>query len=86
MCYNILLPPNIGNGGDKVNVILYSTGCPNCKMLEKLLDKKNIPYTVNNNVDEMIAKGFMSAPNLEVDGKIMKFGEAAEWVAQYERN
>ena len=49
-------------------VILHSTGCPKCKILKMKLDKKNIPYEENLNVDidDMIAKGFKSMPILEV--------------------
>ena len=61
-------------------IILYSTNCSRCKVLEKKLDEKNITYTVNSDTDVMISKGFMSAPILEVNGEIMDFGKAVEWL------
>ena len=62
-----------------MEITLFSTNCPKCKMLEGLLKKKNIEYVVNTNVDEMIAMGFKSAPNLKVDDQIMDFATAWKW-------
>lgn len=63
-----------------MNVILYSTGCPKCVILEKKLEQKGIEYTVNNDIDLMTQKGFMSLPMLDVDGKELEFGEAVRWL------
>ena len=63
-----------------MNVILYSTNCPKCNILEKKLQSKNIVYVLETNIDLMINKGFSSAPMLEVDGKVMDFKSAIEWV------
>lgn len=60
--------------------ILYSTHCPRCRVLEAKLDKKGLPYTVIDDMDEMVAKGFKTAPVLEVNGEAMEFGEAIKWV------
>ena len=61
-------------------VKLYSTHCPKCKVLETKLKSKNIEYEECNDVDEMLSKGLTSVPYLEVDGKLMTFGEAVKWV------
>lgn len=63
-----------------MNVILYSTGCPKCKILETKLTQKNIEYSIFDDVDAMINKGFQSVPLLEVDKKVMDFGEAVKWL------
>lgn len=60
--------------------ILYSTGCPKCRVLEAKLQAKNVPYKKNNDVAVMEEKGMMSLPYLEIDGKLMDFGEAVRWV------
>ena len=65
-----------------MNVILYSTNCPKCKVLEKKLDNSGIQYEVVTDEDLMIEKGFLSAPMLEVDGTVMDFGEAIKWIKQ----
>jgi glutaredoxin len=61
-------------------VKFYSTHCPKCKILEKKLQDNNIDYEEINDENEMIAKGFMSVPMLEVNGKVMGFAEAIKWV------
>lgn len=61
-------------------VILYSTNCPRCRIIEKKLQDKGIKFELFNNVDAMIAKGFKEAPKLEVDSVIMDFKEANEWI------
>ena len=64
----------------ETKVILYEHGCPNCKMLKMRLDKSGIKYETVNDVESMKAKGFQSAPKLEVDGIVMDFKEAVEWL------
>ena len=63
-----------------MNVILYSTHCPRCSVLEKKLTSANIEYTLETDADVMVEKGFMSVPMLEVDGNVMDFKSAIEWV------
>lgn len=64
------------------NVILYEHGCPRCKVLKMKLDQKGIQYTTVNDVEEMKAKGFQEAPKLEVDGVVMDFKEATNWIKE----
>lgn len=61
-------------------ITLYSTGCPKCKVLETKMNQKNIKYNVVSDVDLMQEKGFMSLPALDVDGKVMEFMAAINWV------
>ena len=63
-----------------MTVILYSTKCPQCLVLEKKLKQKNISYEEVNDVSIMEQKGFLSAPVLEVDGKYMDFKAAFRYV------
>ena len=62
------------------SVVLYSTGCPKCIILEKKLTQKNIQFEINNDIDEMQEKGFMSLPMLEIDGNVMDFKTAVDYV------
>ena len=62
-------------------IVLYSTGCPKCRILEKKLSEIGVSYDVVNDVDTLIAKGFKSAPVLDVAGRFMTFPEAVEWIA-----
>ncbi len=63
-------------------VILYEHGCPNCRVLKMKLDKSGVEYETINDVEVMKAKGFQSAPKLEVDGVIMDFKQAVEWIKE----
>lgn len=63
-----------------MNVILYSTHCPKCKVLETKLKQKNIIYEEINDVKIMQDKGFNFVPQLEVDGVVYDFKEAVKWI------
>lgn len=63
-----------------MKIVLYSTGCPKCKVLEKKLNDKQIPYTLETNVDRLIELGFKMAPILEVDGLLMQFADANKYL------
>ena len=61
-------------------VILYSTGCPKCRVLKQKLDSKSIQYQEENSVDVMFSLGIREAPMLSVNGELMSFPKANEWV------
>lgn len=63
-----------------MKLVLYTTFCPKCKVLEKKLAEKNLVYETVTDVDVMSEKGFQTVPMLEVDGEVMDFSKAAEWV------
>lgn len=63
-----------------MNVVLYSTHCPKCKVLETKMKQKKVEYVEVDDVDAMLAKGIKSAPYLEVDDTMMDFNEAVKWV------
>lgn len=60
--------------------ILYSTGCPQCVVLEEKLNAANINYVKITNPDEIISKGISKVPVLEVDGSRMELVEANKWL------
>ena len=63
-----------------MNVILYSTGCPQCKVLEQKLKDAGIDFEVSDEIDKIVEMGFMTAPVLEVDEKYMNLQAAFQWV------
>lgn len=67
-----------------MEVVLYSTNCPKCIMLEKKMNMKGIDFIVNSDIDLMEEKGFTEIPVVEVDGKFLKFKEAVDWVNSLE--
>ena len=67
-----------------MEIILYSTNCPKCKILEKKCTEKNIKFTKNNNVIEMTELGIDQVPVLSIDGKLLNFVEANKWINERE--
>ena len=61
---------------------LYSNGCPNCRLLKGKLDELSIPYVEVNDVQKMIDIGLTSVPVLEVNGKMLQFNEALNYIRQ----
>ena len=66
--------------------ILWSTHCPRCKVLEIKLKQKGIEFVTNDGIEEdkvvevMKERGFMEAPKLEVNGIVMGFKDAIDWI------
>lgn len=67
-----------------MEIILYSTNCPKCKILEKKLTEKNIKFTKNNNVIDMTELGIDQVPVLSIDGKLLSFVEVNKWINERE--
>ena len=63
-----------------MQITLYSTDCPKCKVLKQKLNQKQIAYNECNDVKIMQKMGFVSAPVLVVDKEIMDFNSAIKWV------
>ena len=59
---------------------LFSTGCPKCTILKKKLSQKDIEYTEVNDIQQMLDMGLQSVPWLEVDGQMMDFNQANQWI------
>ncbi len=67
-----------------MSVVLYSTHCPKCNVLEKKLKQKNIQYEEVNDIDTIKSKGYLAVPILEIDGIGMDFKEANDWINSQE--
>jgi hypothetical protein len=62
-------------------VILHTTDCPQCKILEKKLDAAGIAYTKNHDPEIMLERGMVSAPGLQIGSDIpLIFSDAVKWV------
>lgn len=64
------------------NIVLYSTNCPQCRVLKALLERHAITYSECNDVALMREKGFDAVPVLEVDGKYLNASEAQKFVCE----
>lgn len=65
-------------------VILYTTHCPKCKVLETKLRQAHVEYEIIEDENVMLNKGFMEAPKLEVDGEVLNFSGSINWLKQRE--
>lgn len=65
-----------------MKIILYSTNCPKCNILEKKLIQKELDFNLITDFDkkEMMKKGFLAAPILVVDDEYMDFSTANNWI------
>lgn len=61
-------------------IVLYSTNCPKCAILEGKLREKSIEFAVNTDVDEMLKLGMQSAPALKINDELLGFVDAVKWV------
>ena len=71
---------------DNKKIILYTIGCPNCRVLERKLDSKGIKYQSVTDLQIMEEKGIKSAPFLEVGDELMNFSQALRWVNNHGNN
>lgn len=61
-------------------ITLYSTGCPNCRLLKEKLDRFGKQYETVTDTSIMKEKDIYAVPALEIDGKIYSFKEALKLV------
>lgn len=66
-----------------MNITLYTTHCPKCKVIEKKLESKKIQYTEETNIEKIEELGFVSVPVLQVDGEFLEFADANKWINNY---
>jgi hypothetical protein len=65
------------------NIILYTTHCPKCRVLETKLKSKNIQYLEVTDETIMQEKNIEFVPMLEVDGILMSFTTANSFINDY---
>lgn len=61
-------------------VILYSTGCPQCRVLKGMLDKQQVEYEECTDRSTMLRLGFDSVPVLEVEGRYLNAKQAQKYL------
>lgn len=66
------------------DIILYTTHCPKCNVLEAKLKAKNVSYYVCEDLDIMEQKGFMTAPMLDTGNNLLDFTGALNWLKEYD--
>lgn len=68
-------------------IVLYTiTNCPKCSVLKQLLDKGQIEYELLDDIEKMIEMGMTTAPMLSVDGDLIDYINAVNWVRSNDRS
>lgn len=67
-----------------MKIVLFSTKCPKCCVLERKLKQKNISYEEVSDIEIMKEKGYLSVPVLEVDGVVLPYKEAFRYIDSYQ--
>ena len=65
---------------EEMITVYTKEGCPKCKILKMKLAQKGIEYNEVNDLQQMIAMGIKSAPQMDVDGVKYEFAEAIKYV------
>lgn len=59
---------------------LYTTHCPKCQVLSTKLSGGGFDFEVIDDTETMINIGIMSVPMLDVDGELLDFKKAVDWI------
>lgn len=65
-------------------IVLYTTHCPKCRVLESKLDNKNIEYNICEDINIIQNKDITALPALEINNEILNFKDAVNWVNKQE--
>lgn len=68
------------------DIILYTTHCPKCRVLESKLKAKNIQYVEVTDEVVMQEKNIEFLPMLEANGVLMDFSTANNFINNYTNN
>lgn len=63
-------------------IILYTTHCPKCTILEKKLNNAGLSFEICSDIEKMKTMGMLQAPMLEVDGNLLDFSKAITWLKE----
>ena len=72
-----------------MDIVLYTTDCPQCRVLESLLTSKGLQHQRVTDIMEInqvaAAAGLSSVPIMKMDGVVMSYPQAIRWVNEYEK-
>lgn len=63
-----------------MQITLFTTHCPKCRILETKLKQKGIEYIECDDIEKMKGFKILSAPILKVDEEILDFNSAIKWI------
>lgn len=70
-----------------MKVILYTApGCPCCAHLRACLDAAGVGYQTVSDAQALLGLGFTHAPMLDVDGRVLDYRAALQWLKEGKEN
>ena len=63
-------------------IVLYSTGCPMCKMIEEKFAQKKVQYVKVSDSGIIVSKGITVVPQAEINGKLLRVKEILNWLKE----
>lgn len=64
-----------------MKIVLHTTNCPQCSVIESMLNKVGLEYEKNYDTEIMLELGMASAPGLSIDdAPPMLFFDALQWI------
>lgn len=64
-------------------IILYTTHCPKCHVLEKKLNDLNLSFEICDDIKTMRAMKMLQAPMLAVNDELLDFSKAIAWLRTF---
>lgn len=65
---------------------LYTKECPKCIILKEKLEQKGLSFTIeDSDFTKLTDAGIDSIPVLEVDGRLLLFNDAVQYVNNYKK-
>lgn len=61
-------------------IILYTSGCGKCIVLERKLQAANIDFIKESAFEKLSSQGIMNLPVLEVNGNFYDFSKALKFI------
>ena len=71
-----------------MEIVLYTTNCPQCQVLEATLKSKKVPYSTVTDMQKIMsvaaAANIQSVPIMQLNGVVMPYADALRWANEYQ--
>ena len=64
------------------SLTLYSTGCPQCKVLKAKLQAANIDFVEITDLSILAEKQIIFVPMLDIGDKLLGFSDSIKWIKE----
>lgn len=64
-------------------VLYHQSGCPQCSMVEMILEKRGISHSKCDDIERMRSLGITHTPTLSVGGELLTGKPMMEWISKH---